>query len=79
MNETLDYYKRSYNITSDTVKDGSLELTSGDKVTHFINGNPDITEALVFLGKDHCDSLVFIREKTGQVIVCDDAEDLFRK
>ena len=76
MIENFEWYKDTYNIISIDANIDGLFLCSGNRYTHFINGNPDITEDVTFIGKDHSDDLIFLK-KDGSVAAIDDTENIF--
>lgn len=82
MIENYDYYRNSYNVTEDALHlpDSDAVMHSGDTLTYFVSGNPDITKNVQFIGVDRNDSALFLDagdKKT--VIVIDDTENLFPK
>lgn len=76
-----------FNIISDsiTLKQSSgavLDITNGDILTYFINGNPDITEDVKFIGVSEGNIPLFIaldddgNERNG-ILMIGDTENLF--
>lgn len=88
MIDNYGYYKNAYRLKSDkleiTQSSGrKCTITSGETVTHFISGDPDITETLIFIGTDEDDSALFLvkgvpgEDEPHTVTVVSDIENIF--
>lgn len=89
MTDNIKSIQSTLKIKSDTgiIKNDNgndTKITAGDVLTHFIGGDPDITEDVTFIGVDEDDSLLFLRsrkdrDKDYTISVIDDIENLFTK
>ena len=85
MIDNFDYYKNTFRIQNPVFtihgSAGDITINSGDTLVHFINGDPDITEKVRFIGTDENGSPLFLLIDTADdshtVSAIEDTENLF--